>query len=147
MNLSQEELNNNSFIYYDQISQQGTSRALACHINNCNYSDEGGIPQGHWYFPNGEIVPFKTQGSLFSVVVERQEGELLLQWLGHPSQTGHYFCKGAKFNSKPFYIHIGKILGHAIVVKRISYLQLHTYTQIKSILYRAKGHNDPAGCH
>ena len=46
------------------------------------------------------------QRNPLSVVIERREGELLLQWLGHPSQTGRYSCKGS--NDKTFYVHIGK---------------------------------------
>lgn len=105
---SQTELDNNSFIYYDDIGQQGSRRALACHINSCEKSKREEVPQGHWYFPNGEVVPLKTQRNSYSVVAEQREGELLLQWFGHPSQTGRYFCKGS--SGKPVFIHIGKSL-------------------------------------
>ena len=110
--LSQKLLHNNNFIYYDQIDQHGEStRGLVCHLNSCGCSNKRGNPQGHWYSPNGEIIPSSIKQTKLTMFTEKRENEILLKRFGHPSQTGRYFCKGP--NNTTVYIHIGKLKENA----------------------------------
>ena len=111
------KINNNSVIYFDEISKQ---RGLICYTKNFNVSCEANKSQvyviGDWYFPNGEPIPAKQASSTLFTIREPVEGRAELQRFGHPSQTGRFFC--AIPNTNKFYIDISKIIGTSMSQNR-----------------------------
>ena len=55
-------INNESLIYFDEITKQDSTSALVCHVNNtisCGHGTNKSqiYVSGDWYFPNGDLVP------------------------------------------------------------------------------------------
>ena len=114
-------VDNNTSVYFNEISEQ---TGIVCYTTNFNVSCEANNSQvyviGDWYFPNGEHLPAKQMSSISTLFAVRNPatGMAHLQRLGHPSQTGRYFC-AAPITDK-FYVHISEICDNSYKHKLIS---------------------------
>ena len=105
-------INNNSLLYFDEISKQDSTSALVCYTANFNISCEANNSQdydiisGHWYYPNGEPISLHTAAQTLTLFTQRRPGRTELHRLGHPTQAGRYFCTA--LSTDRFYVNISK---------------------------------------
>ena len=116
------------------ISMRSVNKlGIVCYTTNFNVSCEANNSQvyviGDWYFPNGEHLPAKQMSSISTLFAVRNPatGMAHLQRLGHPSQTGRYFC-AAPITDK-FYVHISEICDNSYEHKLISDFFQANYVQ------------------
>lgn len=110
-------LNNNSFIYYNEIihkESEGRASDIICHTNS---SDPSRNSTGNWYFPNGQMVPsvassihMPTDSCNPSAFLTRwSHAEISLYRAGHLTQTGYYYCVATYAAiEETLYVYIGK---------------------------------------
>lgn len=107
-------INNGSLLYFDEIGKQDSTSGLVCQINNFNVSCDRETNNsqiyvtGDWFFPNGDRVPLRIATQTTSIVfTQRSSGGTELHQLGHPSETGRYFCTAP--NTDNFYVYLSRI--------------------------------------
>ena len=111
MSLNGIVISNNSYIGVSNIGEG--DNALLCHTDNHSCCQQRRNRAGEWYFPNGRVVGIlgnqNYHGDYF--YRNRGEGQVRLNRVGNPSESGYFCCRipDARSVNQTLHVNIGEL--------------------------------------
>ncbi len=95
LKLNDTTYGNNSVIEMLEVRYRESTLICLTNSPTCCRARENplGVPQGEWYYPNGNLVPSRKNRAGHSVYRSRWEGEVRLNRMGDDLPPGKYCCR------------------------------------------------------